>query len=124
MRRKFYTIFILPHANSRFRKIHLSKNFLISIFGVLGLFVLAGIAVPHLLFKVQAQGEAVNRLLDENRKLREEKRHFEASLSEMGNLVAMVEDRAKRIAAAVGVKRSPADEPSGGLGVRKPTTDD
>jgi len=124
MRRKFYTIFILPHANSRFRKIHFSKNFLISILGILGLVLLAGVAAPHLLFKVQAQGEALNRLLAENRKLREEKRHFEASLTEMGNLVATVEERAKRIAAAVGMKRNPGDEPSGGLGGRRTSSGD
>ncbi len=124
MRRKFYTIFILPHAHSRFRKIHFSKNFLISLLGILALVLLAGIAAPHLLFKTQAQAESLSRLADENRRLREEKRHFEASLTEMGNLVAMVEDRAKRIATAVGMKRTPAGEPSGGLDARRRSTGD
>jgi len=84
----------------------------------------AGIAAPHLLFKIQAQAETLSRLAEENRRLREEKRQFEASLSEMGNLVAVVEERAKRIASAVGLKRTPAAEPSGGSGARKVSTGD
>jgi murein DD-endopeptidase MepM/ murein hydrolase activator NlpD len=118
MARKFYTIFILPHAHPRFRKIHFSKAFLLSVGSILALVLTAGAVAPHLLFKVQAQSEALRRLADENRRLQEENKHFEASLTELGGIVGTIEDRAKKLAKAVGLDRAPAAAPSGGLGAR------
>lgn len=115
MARKFYTIFILPDAHARFRKIHFSKGFLLSVGSLLGIVLLAGAVAPHLLFKVQAQSEALRRLSDENRRLQEENKHFEASLTELGGVVGAIEDRAKKLAKAVGLERTSSSAPSGGL---------
>jgi murein DD-endopeptidase MepM/ murein hydrolase activator NlpD len=120
MPRKSYTIFILPHAQSRFRQIHFSKNFLIAIASIVGVAVLSAAAAPHLLLKLRAQSEALARLREENRKLAEEKRHFEASLAELGGVIGAIEDRARKIAKAVGVERLGPANPSGGAGHDRP----
>ena len=124
MPRKFYTIFILPHAKARFRRIHFSRNFVISVACVVGLVAAAGVMAPHLLLTVQAQSQALLRLQEENRRLLDEKRHFEASLSELGDVVGTIEDRARHLAKAVGLERVPAADPAGGLGRRNPALPD
>ncbi len=118
MTRKFYTIFILPHAHERFRQLHFSKGILIGVGVLLALIVVAGAAAPHLLLRIQAQAKVLSGLREENRRLREEKQHFEASLAELGNVVSTVEDRARRVARAVGIERLPSDGPSGGTSAR------
>lgn len=119
MPRKFYTVFILPHARARFRKVHFSKNFLICLAAVLGLLLAAGATAPHLFLKAQAQAQALERLKQDNHRLLEEKLHFEASLTELGEFVSTVEGRARSLAKAVGLKQVPSG--SGGLGQPNPT---
>lgn len=123
MRKKLYTIFILPHAQSRFRQIHFSKNFLIVVGAVVGFGLLAGATAPHLLLKLRAQSEALARMKDENRQLAEEKRHFEASLAELGGLIGTIENRARQLAKSVGMERLGPADPTGGAsaGRRAPT---
>jgi murein DD-endopeptidase MepM/ murein hydrolase activator NlpD len=113
MKRKFYTIFILPHATSRFRQIHFSRNFVIAVASVVAVGLLAGTFTPHLLMQVRAQSEMVAKLRTENQKLTAENRHFEASLAELGGVVGTIEDRARKLAKSVGMERAIAD-PSGG----------
>ena len=55
MSRKFYTIFILPHAHARFRKLHLSRNFLLTVLGIVALAVGAAGITPHLVLRLRAQ---------------------------------------------------------------------
>ena len=83
MARKFYTIFILPHAHARFRKLHLSRNFVIVLVGLLGVLLTAGILSPHLLFRVSAQSAVVAELEAERQHLRDEKERFETTLAEL-----------------------------------------
>ena len=71
MRRRFYTIFILPHAHARFRKLHLSRNFVAVSCAVLLLGLVGGGVAPHLLFRVQAQSVVLSDLEAENRALSE-----------------------------------------------------
>ena len=83
MRRRFYTIFILPHAHARFRKLHLSRNFVAVSCGVLALGLLGGGLAPHLLFRVQAQSVVLSDLEAENRSLRDHKSRVETTLEQM-----------------------------------------
>ncbi len=126
MPRKFYTIFILPHAHARFRKIHVSRNFLLILIGLLVVAVAAGAATPHLFLAVRSRTQALETLQAENRKLKDENQRFEASLSQLGSQLNAFETGARRLAAAVGLKelpglravggsRSPAAAPSGGM---------
>lgn len=113
MSRKFYTIFILPHAQERFRKIHISRNFLLAAAGVVGLIALGGAFSPHLLFKSLAQAQVVSDLERENEQLRAEKAGFEASLARIAERMGAMEALAGRLATAVGVDSKGAGGPTG-----------
>ncbi len=115
MSRKFYTIFILPHAQETFRKIHVSRNFVLAVLGVAGLVALAGAVSPHLLFKSLAQASHLATLEDENRRLKQEKQQFEASLAQMGAQLTAFEQVAGRLARAVGLRDAGVPAPAGGL---------
>lgn len=121
MKRKFYTIFILPHATSRFRQIHFSKNFVIAVACVVALGMAAGTVAPHLLLQVRAQAETLSKLKQENQKLSAENRHFEASLAELGGVVGTIEDRARKLAKSVGLERAAISDPAGGTTERTRT---
>ena len=114
MARKFYTIFILPHAHARFRKLHLSRNFVITLVALVGIVLTAGILSPHLLLKVRAQSDTVARLEDERRQLHEENEQFESSLAELRERLDVFEGQAVHLASALGLEELPAVEPAAG----------
>ncbi len=113
MDRKFYTIFILPHAQARFRKIHLSRNFLLGVGVAVAAIALAGALSPHLLFKALAQARVVSQLEDENRRLRSENERYESSLARVSERVQAIEGLATKLAKAVGLKSPAAGGPLG-----------
>lgn len=116
MSRKFYTIFILPHAHARFRKLHVSRNFVVAL-TALGLAVgTAAALAPHLFFKAKALTEQVSTIEAENRKLRADKAEYEASLAKMGEQLTTIEGVAGKLAKAVGLKDLPSGHPAGGIG--------
>lgn len=118
MARKFYTIFILPHAQERFRKLHVSRNFLLALAVTAAIVAVAGSLSPHLFFKLHAQSTSLASLEEENRRLREEKLQFEASLAQMGEHLNAIERLAGRLASAVGLKDLPSIRAAGGGGSR------
>ncbi len=116
MSRKFYTIFILPHAHARFRKLHVSRNFILAITALaLGIGGAAAWA-PHFFFHSRALAERAAAIELENRKLREDKSHYEAVVAQLGEQLAEVESVAGKLAQAVGIKDIPSEHPSGGAG--------
>jgi len=117
MQRKFYTIFILPHAHARFRKLHLSRNFLLTVLGIVALAVGAAGITPHLVLRLRAQAAYLQALEKENNRLREDKVRFEASLAQIGAQLDSFETAATRLARAVGLKDLPSGPPAGGQGL-------
>ena len=117
MARKFYTIFILPHAHARFRKLHVSRNFVVAIAGLA--LTIGGTAAlaPHLFFRSRALAEHSAAVEAENRKLRDDKVRYEASLAQMGEQLAEIESVAGKLATAVGLKDLPSEHPAGGVGI-------
>jgi murein DD-endopeptidase MepM/ murein hydrolase activator NlpD len=116
MSRKFYTIFILPHAHARFRKLHVSRNFVIAIAALaIGI---GGTAAwtPHIFFRSRALADHAAAVELENRKLREDKSRYETTVAQMGEHLAAVEAVAGKLAQAVGLKDIPSEHPSGGTG--------
>ena len=114
MPRKFYTIFILPHAHARFRKLHVSRNFVLAI-TILGLTIAAAAGfAPHLFFRSRALADRAATIEAENQKLREDKVRYEASLAQMGEHLAAIESTAGKLAQAVGLKDLPSEHPAGG----------
>jgi len=116
MSRKFYTIFILPHAHARFRKLHVSRNFVLAIAGLV--LAIGGSAAwaPHLFFRSRALADRAAAIELENRKLRDDKSRYEAVLAQMGDHLAAVESVAGKLAQAVGLNGLPSERPSGGAG--------
>jgi murein DD-endopeptidase MepM/ murein hydrolase activator NlpD len=116
MSRKFYTIFILPHAQARFRKLHVSRNFVLVIAALA--FCIGGTAAwtPHFFFHSRALAERAAAIELENRKLREDKSRYEAVVTQMGEHLAAVESVAGKLAQAVGIRDIPSERPSGGAG--------
>ena len=116
MSRKFYTIFILPHAHARFRKLHVSRNFVLAIC-VLSLAVGGAAAwAPHYFFNSRALAERAAAIELENQKLRADKSHYEEVVAQMGEQLAAVESVAGKLAQSVGLKDIPSEHPSGGAG--------
>ncbi len=114
MPRKFYTIFILPHANARFRKIHVSRNFLLLLVSIVVVAIAAGATTPHLFLAIRARTQAIASLQEENRKLKAENGRFEASLAQLGAQITAFETGVRRLASAVGIKDLPSLHPSSG----------
>lgn len=104
MQHKFYTIFILPHAHARFRKIHISRNVLVAAALCAMAVVLLSLAAPHLLLRARAQAGYLSQLEVENRKLRQENARFEASIARIGDQVNAIESVAGRLAKVVGLE--------------------
>lgn len=116
MSRKFYTIFILPHAHARFRKLHVSRNFVIAM-GALALAIGGAAAwAPHYFFHSRALADRAAAVELENQKLREDKTRYEAVVTHLGEELAAVESVAGKLASAVGIKDIPSEYPSGGAG--------
>ncbi len=114
MSRRFYTILILPHANARLRKIHLSRNFVLTLVAILAGVLATGALAPHLLFKVSSQSEQIARLKADNRKLVQEKERFETSLGELESRLTTYEARTEQLADDLGVRDLPSSEPAAG----------
>jgi murein DD-endopeptidase MepM/ murein hydrolase activator NlpD len=116
MARKFYTIFILPHAHARFRKIHLSRNFVVVVAVALGAVLVSGLLTPHLLLRLHAQSLEVARLEVEREQLQADRQRFEASLADMGERLARFESEARRLASALGIEDLISLAPASGGG--------
>lgn len=114
MSKKFYTIFILPNAQARFRKLHVSRNFLVTVGAVAAIVVGLSVLSPHLMLRARAQGERLEILRAENTRLRQDNARFEASLARIGDQVSAIESAAGRIARVVGVEHLPFARPTGG----------
>lgn len=116
MSRKFYTIFILPHAHARFRKIHVSRNFVVAMAALA--VTIGGTAAwaPHLFFRSRALADRASAIEIENKQLRDDKTRYEAAIVQMGEHLAAVEAVAGKLASAVGLKDLPSERPSGGVG--------
>lgn len=117
MSRKFYTIFILPHAHARFRKIHVSRNFVLSLGGLAVAVGLTAAWTPHLLFRSHALADHAAAIEIENKKLRDDTSRYESELAQMGEHLAAVEATAGKLAKAVGLNDLPSERPSGGATV-------
>lgn len=116
MPRKFYTIFILPHAHARFRKLHVSRNFVVAVTALGVLVAVAGALAPHLFFKAKSLSDEVAQVEAENHKLRQDKVQYETSLARMGEQLTTIESVASKLAQAVGLKDLPSEHPAGGVG--------
>jgi murein DD-endopeptidase MepM/ murein hydrolase activator NlpD len=112
--RPFYTILILPHSRSRFRKLQLSRAFVLTLAGLALALAAAGLYAPNLFFKTETQSAVLEQLREENARLLEERLSFETALGEISEQVSGVENRTGRLAEELGVDDLAGDEPAAG----------
>ncbi len=103
MARKFYTIMIVPHATAKFRRLKVSRNFLIMAGCFLGLVFVAGLMFPHFLLKSTQLRAGLETLAAENAELRKANEKFDASLADLRGKLAEFESKATKFALMVGV---------------------
>jgi murein DD-endopeptidase MepM/ murein hydrolase activator NlpD len=103
MKRKSYTILILPRQEARFRKVQLSFAFVVALGAVAGAVILGALYTPHLFLQLQNQATSMEKLTQENDELRLEKTRFEDALAEMSDRLSAFEAHTGRLASELGV---------------------
>ncbi len=104
MGKKFYTIMIVPHAAAKFRRLKVSKNFVVMAGCFLGLLVTAGLMFPHFLLKSSQLRTSMEKLTLENAELKKASEKFDASLADLRTKLAEFESKANKFALMVGVE--------------------
>ncbi|MEW5806717.1 MAG: M23 family metallopeptidase [Acidobacteriota bacterium] len=103
MAKKFYTIMIIPHAKAQLKKLHFSKNFLITIAIILFLMLISSLFLPHFLLKSREMIWRLSQLEKENRTLKEENKKIEDSIASLRKLLTEYEEKTVKFAAMVGI---------------------
>ncbi len=104
MARKFYTIMVVPHATAKFRRLRISKRFLIVSGCFLAGIFLAGLMLPHFLLESSRLRTSVQRLTQENAELKQVNQTIDASLEELRGKLSEFETQATKLAMMVGVE--------------------
>jgi murein DD-endopeptidase MepM/ murein hydrolase activator NlpD len=123
--RSSYTVLILPHSRSRFRKLHVSRAFVLSTGAALFLLLGAGLYAPHLLLKLRTQSLQLEELSARNEHLQQTNEQFENRLAAVSDRLNRFEDTAGRLATKLGVEESALTQPAaGGPALNAPSRSD
>jgi len=112
--KKFYTIMIVPHAAAKFRRVKISRNFLIGSGVFLGLIFTAGLMFPHYLLRATQLSAGMQRLTKENAELKKASEKFDESLADLRTRLAEFETKATKFAMLAGVEDAPAQQMAAG----------
>lgn len=112
--KKFYTIMIVPHAAAKFRRLKISRNFLIGAGVFLGLIFTAGLMFPHYLLRATQLSAGMQRLSKENAELKKASEKFDESLADLRGRLAEFEAKATKFAMLAGVEDTPAQQMAAG----------
>jgi murein DD-endopeptidase MepM/ murein hydrolase activator NlpD len=104
MGKKFYTIMIVPHAAAKFRRLKVSKNFVVMAGCFLGMLIIGGLMFPHFLLKSSQLRTSLEKLNLENLELKKANERFDASLADLRSRLAEFESKANKFALMVGVE--------------------
>jgi murein DD-endopeptidase MepM/ murein hydrolase activator NlpD len=104
MAKKFYTIMVVPHAAAKFRRIKLSKNFVLVSSVFVGALVVAGLLFPHFFLKATQMRASLENLALENAELRKANQKVDASLADLRGKLQEFETKASKFALMVGVE--------------------
>jgi len=119
--RRFYTVLVLPHSSSRFRKLYVSRGFLACVGLVVAILVSAGLVSPHLFLALQSRSAEIEALDRENAALRQRAAEFEVALSGIAERLDGVEARSGRMASVLGVGDLPSVQAAAGGGTDMPS---
>jgi murein DD-endopeptidase MepM/ murein hydrolase activator NlpD len=112
--KKFYTIMVVPHAAAKFRRIKISRNFLIAGGCFLGLVFTAGLMFPHYLLRSSQLSANLRRMAQENQELRKSNEKFDESLADLRSRLAEFETKATKFAMLAGVEDPQAQQLAAG----------
>lgn len=117
MARRFYTIYVVPHARARFREIRLTPGFLV-VSAALAVALAAGaLLLPGMALTSWNRGNTVQRLQQENQELQSANQGYEQDLAGFRSQIARFEAMATKFALLAGVDDLPTDRlPSGSAG--------
>jgi murein DD-endopeptidase MepM/ murein hydrolase activator NlpD len=117
MARRFYTIYVVPHARARFREIRLTPGFL-AVSSVLAVALAVGaLLLPGMALTSWNRGNALQSLEQQNQELRGANQGYEADLAGFRSQLARFEAMAAKFALLAGVEDLPTDRlPSGSAG--------
>ncbi len=114
MAKRYFTILIVSHGRSRFRKVRISPTFVLAL-GAIALGLVGGaLYAPSLLLRIETQAAQVEKLEQENVWLRSEKDQFETRLAKVSSRLNSFEARADRMATVLGVEELATDRPAVG----------
>lgn len=117
MARRFYTIYVVPHARARFREIRLTPGFLV-VSAALAVALAAGaLLLPGMALTSWNRGNTVQRLQQENQELQSANQGYEQDLAGFRSQITRFEAMATKFALLAGVDDLPTDRlPSGSAG--------
>ncbi|HXH28788.1 MAG TPA: peptidoglycan DD-metalloendopeptidase family protein [Candidatus Polarisedimenticolia bacterium] len=114
MGKKFYTIMIVPHAAAKFRRLKVSRNFLLMAGSFLGVLTIGGLMLPHFLLKSSQLNATLEKLTRENAELKKANEKFDASLADLRSKLSDFETKAAKFALMVGVEDPNAQQMGAG----------
>ena len=83
MNNKFFTVLILRSSGPRFRRLRMSYPFVSTAAALLLVLMVSGLYAPRLLARLETQTAVVDRLEQENSRLRSERNAFQGALSQV-----------------------------------------
>lgn len=109
-----YTLLILPNRRKRFKKLHVSRRFVVFAAITAGALLTAGMIAPQLWMRVQTQQTTIEHLASENERLRGQTAQFEASVDAIQRRLSGIETTADELADELGLEVQSV--PAGGAG--------
>jgi len=109
-----YTLLILPDSKRRFKKLHVSRRFVVFAAITAGALFSAGMIAPHLWMRVQTQQTTIEHLASENDRLRGQTAQFEESVDRIQLRLSGIESSADELAGELGMEFQSV--PAGGAG--------
>src|SRR3989304_9405652 len=116
MAKRFYTFILVPHAEAKRRKIHLSKRTAVLAASFLGLMVIvAGVLTFHYV-RFYGEMRELRRLRIVNAELRRQNLDYEVSVEHLNNRVTSLQDFVKKLSVMAGLNTELPGESEGGTG--------
>jgi murein DD-endopeptidase MepM/ murein hydrolase activator NlpD len=117
MARRFYTIYVVPHARARFREIRMTPAFLAVSAALAAALAVGALVLPGMALTSWSRGNALEVLEEENQELRGANTGYEQDLASFRSQIAGFEAMAAKFALLAGVDDLPTDRlPSGSAG--------
>jgi len=116
MANRFYTFILVPHAEAKFRKIHISKRTAVLAASFLGLMVVVAGVLSFHYWRFYSEMRELRRLRMVNAELRRQNLDYEVSVEHLNNRVTSLQEFVKKLSVMAGLDTGLPAEPGGGMG--------